>query len=455
MNVLEKETDLGKTMQRLLLLAAGFLGFWLIPLDKIYPGLGYFLADKLLPVTCLLFAGSALTRRLSASAKRGLLLSCLVIAWFAMVQLHRHLSYEQISTFGVFGTAYLLAFPFAAVTGETDRSLKWLGGIYGLASLLLLLCGILLLTENVPAALAGAVSWDGARLSALWHPNVGACVFMIGIGFTLYFFLQAEKKWAKLLMALLAAAQFWGISLTNSRTTILLTCAMFAGTVFFTLWNGGWKRFLMGAAAALAVMLLLFSLSGTLFDLNVSVQTGKLLQQAEAGMAPENDSQKLVLDEATGTYILQGNSNQGELLQDMRTLNGRTYIWRAAATAMQDNPSIKRWGTPNPAVEISFRNYFPVAHAHNSWVQVVLELGFPGLLLALVYTAAALWNIWVLMWRKDLALPRKVIVMLTLCLLVAGILEPYLFTGDVYTFFARYMFFFALGCLLHWRRETA
>ena len=455
MCVLEKEKDPGKNIQLLLLLTAGSAAFLLILLDKFFPGTGYFLAEKLLPVPCLLFAGSALTRRISLPAKGCLLLSGITVFWFAAVQLQHHLSQMGMSAFGIFAAGCLLAFPFAAVTGEGDTGLKWLGSVYVAASMLMVLFAGMLLTDTVPETLAQSIYWDGTRLAALWHPNVCACVLMIGIGITLFFILQAKKRWEKVLLALMTALQFAAIALTNSRTSILLTCALFGGTLFFGIWKGGWKRFLAGAAAALAALVVLFALSGFLFDLNTEAQISRLLEQRELGNAVGSDSQTLLVNEQTGEAIILGNSNQGELMQDMKTLNGRTHIWKAAVTALQDNPPLKIWGTEYVSIEISSRNYFPVAHAHNSWMQVMMKQGIPGLLLSLVYTVLALWNILVLLWRPNVALEKKVIAMLVLCILAASFLEIYLFGSDLNTFFAHYLFFFMLGCLGCWRRAAS
>lgn len=273
---------------------------------------------------------------------------------------------------------------------------------------------------------------------------------MLGIGFSLYFLAQVNKKWAKGIFAVLTALQFCVLSLTNSRTTILLACALLGGTLFFVIWNGTWKRFLAGAAAAVLVIAVLFSFSGALFKFHSEAQLNRLLEQEEA----YDDNQFVYVDEESGEYVLAGSegTGQGNLSQDMGTLNGRTYIWEAAFTALQDNPDLKTWGTEFVAAEISYRNYFPVVNAHNSWIQTLMLLGVPGCVLALVYTLIAVWNLWTLMWRKSEDLSKKIVAMIVICLLAAGVLEAYLFTGDL--LFTHFIFFLCIGYLIQWNVEA-
>lgn len=455
MKVLKKEGTFEKNIQFLFLLAAGFSVFLLVPLDCLFPGMGYFLAEKCLAVPGLLFFGSALTKRLSAPVKRNLLLSVIAILWFAAAQLQHHLSGMGCSSFGVFSIVYLLAFPFAAVadTPEKNAGLKWIGYIYVAASLLPVLCSILLFLDAVPEALSSYVFWDGARLQALWHPNVVACVLMIGIGLTLYFLVQADKTWKKAALALLAAIQFCGLVLTNGRTTILLGCGLFGGTVFFMIWKGGWKRFLAGLLAALAIIASLFLFSRKLFQFHTQVQISRLIQQIQEEELEVSEAPVITMDEDTGEVQLVGSNKQHGFLYDLFTFNNRIYIWDAAFTTLEDNPGIKIWGTENVSSELTYRNSFPVGHAHNSWIQTLLKLGLPGLLVALVFTAMTLFACAVLLLHPGAELPKKVAALLTLCILAAGFLEPYLFVGDIFTLFANFLFFLLTGYLDTWRRE--
>lgn len=454
----KKETDQRKKIQLLFLLAAGMVPFFAVLTEIFFPGAGYYLALEYMAVPGLLFFGAALTQRLTPSAKWSLLLSFGAVGWFVLVQMQHNLSSHMgTRNFGLFAVPYLLAFPFAAVTEDGERSvgLKWIGRLYlGFSSLMVGLT-MLLYLEAVPEVLASSVYWDGVRARIFWHPNGSACVLLLGIGFSLYFLTRAEKKWEKWVMAILTVLQFLTMVLTNSRTTILLACAMMAGTVFFVIWKETWKQFLAAAAAALAVIAILLGAYNVLSDLHNEVQLNKVLELYEADEM--GDTQNILYDEETGDITIYGSnsSSQGELTADMRTLNGRTGIWAAAFEVLRDIPSMKIWGTEYVEAEVSYRNAFPVINCHNAWIQMMMLMGIPGLLVAVVYTLIAVWNLLLVMFRKNEDLSRKVVAMMVVCLLAASILEVYLFTGEDLSNCENFLFFLLTGYLIQWNRKRS
>lgn len=453
MKLRTNETDSRKTVQLLFLIAAGIVIYPAILADSLFPSYGTVLLKEFILVPCMLFLGSALTQRLSSLAQKCLLLSAVMVFWFVTVQMKHYAMNMGMGSFGVFLVAYLLAFPYASVVeeGRKNTGLNWIGGFYMAYALLMVVLAGLLLLDMVPEALTDSVKWEGARASILSHPNGGGCILMLGIGFSLYFMTRLKNKRVICVLGVLTVLEFLVLALTNSRTSIFLTCAMFVGTLFFIVWKDSWKRFLTGIATAAVVIAVLFSLAGTLYAAHSQSQLEKLLEQE----GEYKDNQYVYVDEQTGEYILVGSegTSQGDLSQDMGTLNGRTHIWEAAFTVLEDNPVFKIWGTEYIAEEISYRNYFPVVNAHNSWIQMLLLLGIPGCILALVYTVIAVWNIWILMWRKDEDLSKKVVAMIVICLLVSGILEVYLFTGD--SLFSNFIFFLCTGYLIQWNAEAS
>lgn len=475
-----------KGMLYLFLLAAALMEFALITVEGLLYGFGYYAAETYLVVPALLFLGAALTRPLSKEAKLSLLLSAAMVLWFALVQLKHRAVWGESRAVELFLCVYLLAFPFAAVAedGGKDLGMKMMAVVFTAASLMLVGYSALLVLDCVPESMAGNIYWDGTRLHPLWHPNIAACVFMIGIAFCLGFFFQTPKAGGKAVFAALTGVQFLAMALTNCRTSILMTCALIGGTVFFAVNRGGWKRFVLGLAAALVLMAGLFLGSGRLYDLHTRNQIEKLTAQQEilaeetvpAETAPgetvpvetgavetipaetdvqtqpteEKTTQVLTQNQATGEVVIAGDSMQGTLTSDLRTLNGRTGIWKGAVTAMQDDPSLRIWGTPYVGLLLSAYNSFPVEHAHNSWMEILMQLGIPGLILALVFTLLALVSGAVLLWRRDTAMWKKTAAMLELCLLVAGFLEPYLFISSKFHHFIDFLFFFCLGYLTQW-----
>ena len=136
----------------------------------------------------------------------------------------------------------------------------------------------------------------------------------------------------------------------------------------------------------------------------------------------------------------------------MKTLNGRTEIWSSAAKGLRDNPRILLEGTEYTDLIISQYNSFRVNHAHNSWFQVLYELGIPGLLLALVLTAVAVYDALVVFWYNPNPV-KSVTALLVLCVLGCSFLEPYLFTANVLYHPVHFLFLLCLGYLDCWRTE--
>lgn len=479
-NSAQLETPSEKNMQLLFLLAAGILEYLFITMESLFSYIGYYLTEDYIIVPCLLFVGVALTRNLTRSAKRDLCLSSAMVIWFVIVQIQHKISWMEPHPMGTVFFVYLMAFPFASVTedGSKHAGLKMIGRIFVAASLVLVLYTVLLLLDCVPSVLAPYVYWDGARLHALWHPNIDACIFMIGIGLCMAFAFQAPTRGKKLLLVAAAVAQFMAMALTNCRTSLLMTSAFVGGVAFFAINKGGWKRFAAGLAVALVVMGSLFAISGTLYDLHTEHQIAKLIAQREekvqeasketsapvqettaatekTAVSTEETTQKLKENKQTGEITISGENGQGTLSNDLRTLNGRTGIWKSALTAIRDNKSLLLWGTEYVGITISSYNRFDVVHAHNSWMEVLMRLGLFGLLGALVFTWIAVSSAAVLLWRRDVEMWKKIIAMLVLCIMVAGFLEPYLFITNVYYHFIDFMFLFCTGYLAQWREQLS
>ncbi len=475
MKLPEKVEVYRSRIQLLALLSVGFAVIGFDTLEYLYPEMETFLEHTYFVIPSILFFCSLLARPLTALAKRSLLLSVIAILWFAAVQQRHQLEQMGTDSLSLFSVVYLLAFPFAAVAANQAKrtGIKRLGEIYIAGAICLVLCAVLLLLDIVPEMLNSRIRWDGTRLNALWHPNIVACLFMIGIGFTAYFLVLAEHKRKKILLFLLAAIQFWGLSLTHCRTAVILTCALCGGAVFLVRFCHSRKHFLANAALALAVMAALFFLSQELFDFHTEQLMSKTLQQqvsqqeestplnpdniqptvpAEASptIAAESGSPESAANEAAPNV---SDSPQGSLLEDIWTLNNRTLTWKAAFTAMLDNPAIRIWGTKNVRAEITYRSGLPVAHTHNSWIQVSMELGIPGLLISLIYTGIAMFRSAWILFSSKFSPAKKVIAILVLCIMAAGFLEPYLFIGGLSTVFANFAFFFLTGYLDFWCSE--
>ena len=457
MKWLQKEGTSSKNVPMLLLLAAGIIEFLFVTLENQFSGIGYYLAETYVIVPCLLLLGYVLQEKRNPFARRRLLLAGAAVGWFVIVQCIHKLSGMENHPMATVFFVYLMAFPFASLTDDRKNAGLWcIGGVFIAAALVLVGYSAMLLLDLVPGGMEAYLYWDGARLHALWHPNVAAGYFMIGIGFSLALCFLTRKKLVKVLLAGGIALQLMAMALTNCRTTLLLTGAMLGGTAFFRICKGGgWKRLVLGLLAAAVILVGCFKLSGMLFQWN----NDRLLErmtavQAEPSSDLEVSEKEVVLIEDTG--IILGDNEQGSLVNDMRTLNGRTLIWKAALKAIRNDKKLALWGTEYSGTYITVYSPIPVVHAHNSWMETLMRMGLPGLMMSLVFTALSVWSAAKLVLSPETLLWKKIIAMLAMCVMASGFLEPYLFLTNVYYHVTDFIFFFLTGYLDFWsnRKEN-
>lgn len=450
-----------------------------------------FMVETYLVIPALLFVGASITTRLSRAAVQDLLTGLAALLWFAFAQCLQCLSWEAVDNLSLWWSIYLLAFPFAAVLkdGAAQAGLRFLAVTAIVVSLVMTLCSILLTLDILPLFLSEAVVWDDeGRLAVFTHPNCAGWMLMIGIGFTLAFLFQARNKGIRAALLAGGILQFLALALTNSRTTIVLSCALIAGTTFLRLPRTGWKQHLAGALGALILMGTLFLLSDAVYDWN----HGRLLEDSMARLAAEQAAAEQAAAETAPVEFIEDageypadeedwteaeteenfeipetfpeetkparpevwvTKTRNSFGSDFWTMNNRTGIWSSAINTMNANPIYWFRGAAQPGVTaIEGGNDFGVMHLHNAWIQMLVGFGVPGLLIALYFTFLALRGaLWALigkgssMWQKSVAL-------LMLCMLVAGMLEPFLFTGYLYCHFITVVSMMCIGYLNHWYR---
>lgn len=414
-------------------------------------GVAYLLAERYLTVPAMVFLGVSLCQELPRRNRWHLYAGAAMVFLFFLNQMLHQVLEAEAKQVGTFLCAYALCLPFAAATEDAQRQkgLKWMAGLFVTVGVLLTAYGALLLLGAVPEYLQNYVYWDGARFYAIGHPNICATLLMIGLTFCLGFAIQSRKLWARILLGLLTVGQFAALSLTNGRTTIILTCLLLGGIAFCACRGRGWKRFALAALAAVVVMAAAFGASRVLFGWN---QT-RLLHQAEnTPVAVAVEAEAAEPEETEAAEELVAEQYQGTLIDDLKTFNGRTWIWKTAMWGLRDNSRIKYIGTEY--VEMILTRYSPgtIFHTHNSWLEALYRMGLPGLGAALVMTVLAVWSAAVVLWRNS-DLWKSCVALLTLCLLGCALLEPYLFVVDVSYYYLDFLFLMCLGYLCLWRGE--
>lgn len=427
-------------------------------------GYGFYFVENYIIVPTMLFIGFAFGQQITSDARRQLLLPIAAICWFFVTQTLHYAMDMEVRNLGLFTSVYLLAYLFASFTqdGKKQWGLKMAAAACIGAALVLALFAGLLALDLLPGFLKPHVYWDGARLQAMWHPNICAIILMIGMSFCLVLFAESKCKWFKGLFLAGAVLFFLVMALTNSRTSILMASCIIAGFLFFCIWNGSWKRFIVGIVIALAVILLLFNTAGSIFQAHNDALISKYMRQAEESSAHTDTAtnqditaempSQVYVDSHTGELALVTDAGQRSFSENFRNLNGRTSVWKTCLRALKGNSGVLLLGVDSSEDFVSQAMGYSLAHTHNAWLEILVGLGLPGLLLALVFTGMAAWHIWVTFWGNT-HLGQKVIAMLVLVLMGAGILEPYLFFTDIFYHYTDFIFFLCLGYLVHWRSD--
>lgn len=379
-------------------------------------------------VPALIFLGTSVGRKLPRYAKIQIAIAAYMLTWFWVAQTAQRILGASQREIGMYFCAYALCLPFAAVTGDGKQQwgLKVFGRLHMAMAAVMTFYTVLLLAGAVPDFLKESVRWDGTRLHVLFHPNLCAMLLMISITFSLISCLETPRLWLRVLLGLWIGAQLGMLSMTNGRASMLFASVLMGGCAFCALRKTGKKRLLIAFLAAAVVC-------------GVFLGTQKVTRVHKENMSAAQTEQ------VKGTV-------QGSWEDDMKTLNGRTYIWASARKGLEQNPEIKYIGTPYTDVILAQNCYFSPGHTHNSWLEVLYQLGTPALLGALVLTAMAVYDALVVL-RDNRDLRGSFLAVLVLCILGCSMLEPYLFGNSLnYTIF-NCLFLLCLGYLDCWRTE--
>lgn len=424
-----------------------------------------YVVETYLIVPCAMFFGAALMVKQDRKSCRELLIGLVCVTWFALLQVLHQITEQGARNLGFFASALLLAYPYSAVTDDCQRrrGLRLMGWLFTGAAVLLCLGGLMLKLEVLPANLGSVFFWDGVRLHAARHPNITACVLMIAIAFCLSQVFRFRTAWAKFGLSGLTVVFFCFQALTNGRTAIMLTSGMIALISLLPFYRKNWKRLLLILVAGAVLTLGLYTGATALFYRNeAALKAAFYAQQAETRAEPSVplEPQLEVTQETQPVSPASAEAPASEaaptsgdraLEHQLRDLNGRLPTWKAAINALADNPSLLLTGKHYVGETLSYYRGSPIEHAHNSFLEITLWLGLPGVVMALYISFLVLrGGLRVLLSDGDME--EKCIALLPLCLLACSLLEPILFTGNEEYHFLNFVFFLCGGYLEQWGR---
>jgi len=440
--------------------------------------------EQCLIIPCVLYMGVQLERGKYSGNKRILILPIAMVVWFLFLQVKRSFEYAEPDNIGLFLSVYLFAFPLAYMQedGEKKKTLKIFAGAYLAAAAVLSMEGLLLLVDHLPGYFCRYILWNGGRLEVFWHPNIAACFWMIGVVFCTTFLEQTGSCWLKLGSSALLVLLCGALALTHCRTATILTGGYLGALLFFKIIKHGWEWFVPGVIVVFVITAVFYTGAKWVYEANSDLLVIKYTQQmalenaegatietevpfAENEEAEEahhertesadskDENRPVTIDPVTGDVQLKTDSPQGSLARDFGSLNSRTHIWNAAKSVMRDSPSIFLWGIQRPGEYVSSCSSFKITHLHNAWVECFMGLGIVGFLIAVVFTLIAVWNSLVILLKHNQDVWKRNVALLTLCLLAASVLEPYLFYTTLSYNLIDFLFFLCVGYLLVWQKE--
>lgn len=119
-------------------------------------------------------------------------------------------------------------------------------------------------------------------------------------------------------------------------------------------------------------------------------------------------------------------------------LNGRYRIWENTFTLFRQEPKILLWGESayHPMEKINAMRteagLLSVSHVHNTFLQILLENGIPGLLLYLSFIVIFIWQAVKLMLDPTIPLWQKIVPVPAIGCLIADTVDVCAIATDGY-----------------------
>ncbi len=313
--------------------------------------------------------------------------------------------------------AFFVCYPLAFVLSgdRMRRAFSAVATVY--LALIAGLCGVgvyAAVSGTAIPSLAGpgyiAASMDGGRLSIFCYPTISATFCCLGLLVGLHLLARTRRIWPRMVCGLAMLVVFVALALTDSRTSGIFFSACFAG-FFFLLADTRLpirKRLLRAAAAvAVAAVAMAACYGGLRLSVRAVNAAASAVQQSAAAEAlPETmpavqtarlSSRPLraapaVTPEQPSAQAGSGHADTPAtarpLLENLSTLQGRTYVWEAAVRALKNEPALLLVGASPLFVMDAVEPYVgqlyggvPFAHLHSIFFQTLIAFGLPGLLL--------------------------------------------------------------------------
>lgn len=379
--------------------------------------------------------------------------------------------------YSFFGSSHLwlthVAVLFALFPQPADRSahaVLWEAELTAhLLAVLLLpvyLCGIYasFMQSPVDIGVGIAIGMIGEqRLHLFAHPNTVGYVALISLLLSCYVIIR-RRGILRAAHVLNVCVLFLGIGLTQSRTSSIALSVAVALIAFCAL-HGRMKRMLPAAAAALLTAALCLTLQQVTWPALASL-SNYLHASAEAStssdtavLPPADDPAADPLPDAPDAPTDQMIDIETRPLNYyFSTFSGRTVLWSGALSFLADHPIKLITGVSQVGVQETLIPYCPeiavLGDTHSTYVQQLVSVGLPGLLLVVVFLLCQVKPI-VQVLRipsRDALRGAYVLPTIPIALAIISLMETILFNDNS---FAYPVFSLALGWTAHLARTHA
>ena len=239
------------------------------------------------------------------------------------------------------------------------------------------------------------------------HPNGFSCLMYIALTLVFYLTVKSKRIVPRIWYGFLATGLCLGIYFTRSTTGIVVTGLLWIVLGCLVIVNSKkvtWKRVLIVSAVILLIVAAI--LAGTV-----------LMQNAAQERYSENATQASFntrFDQAAGTF------------------SSRMAIWETAIKALQQRPIGLLFGEQRESamarIFAMYGNY--EFHMHNSFVEILVECGVIGLLIAIALSVFVIIQCVQLMFCQQAPLASKILVLPLIGLFMHAMTENYIFTFD-------------------------
>lgn len=417
------------------ILAAGFIVLMLLTLLLVaMPSReGKMIAAYLWPVAVALFIMMAIAHvnRPTPTGIVGLLMACWFIACTLMngdhfLEFNLRFVYGAVLTFGV-------GLPlFQTLDGQAKD--RWLMGImvaFGTVAAFVGLISTYACLRDRLIALPGMEGTIGITMYRLYafgrHPNEVGCMLNIGLLCWLTLLFRVRSAWVKMLCVLVLAPICFALSLTVSRTAIAIASLALGGSCLVAVTKKkGWLRWIVGSGLMAAVCAVaLYGMMTFIPQLLPSGATDVVIYQEhiEAGMYTQEELDAIQAD----SEERDGHIWQRDLTDGLGTFSMRTEIWQSGIAYIQQNPRTLLLGnTDGQVARIPYRALDrEIYHMHNTYLEILLLAGIPGLILYGFVLICFLWQAAKLFFSSDTPAWQRVLAATPVALLPCTLMEIY------------------------------